>query len=46
MTAEDTGDDFYARTIERVQRIMVVISLAALVTAQTYFGWRTRSASP
>jgi hypothetical protein len=33
-------DDFYAHTIERVQRIMVVISIALLVTAQIYFGWR------
>jgi ATP synthase I chain len=43
MTTEETGpsDDFYSRTIERVQRIMIVISLAALVTAQIYFGWRT-----
>jgi uncharacterized membrane protein len=42
MTAEDSppADDFYARTIERVQRIMIVIGLAALVTAQIYFGWR------
>ncbi len=34
------ADDFYARTIERIQRIMLVISIAALVTAQVYFGWR------
>lgn len=42
MMAEDPAppEDFYARTIERVQRIMIVISLAALVTAQIYFGWR------
>ncbi len=42
MTTEDSppADDFYARTIERVQRIMIVISVAALVTAQIYFGWR------
>ena len=33
-------DDFYAHAIERVQRIMIVISLALLVTAQIYFGWR------
>jgi len=40
-TAESApADDFYARTIERVQRIMIVISLAALITAQVYFGWR------
>jgi hypothetical protein len=42
MTAQDSvpADDFYSRTIERVQRIMIVISIAALVTAQIYFGWR------
>jgi hypothetical protein len=42
MTTEDSApaDDFYARTIERVQRLMIVISVAALVTAQVYFGWR------
>ena len=42
MTTEDLlpADDFYGQTIERVQRIMVVISIAALVTAQIYFGWR------
>lgn len=42
MTTEDSApaDDLYARTIERVQHIMIVISLAALVTTQIYFGWR------
>ena len=42
MTTEDSApaDDFYSRTIERVQRIMIVISIAALVTAHIYFGWR------
>lgn len=34
------ADDFYARTIARIQRIMLVISIAALVSAQVYFGWR------
>jgi hypothetical protein len=42
MTTADSApaDDFYARTVERVQRIMIVISIAVLVTAQVYFGWR------
>ena len=40
MEESAAADDFYARTIERIQRIMIVISLAALVTAQIYFGWR------
>jgi len=34
------ADDFYSRTIERIQRVMIVIGIAALVTAQVYFGWR------
>jgi uncharacterized membrane protein len=42
MTAADSvpADDFYAHTIERIQRIMIVISIAALATGQIYFGWR------
>ncbi len=42
MTSQDLAseDDFYARTIERIQRIMIVIGVAALITAQIYFGWR------
>ncbi len=39
-TEESPADDFYSRTIERVQRIMIVISIAALVTAQICFGFR------
>ena len=35
------ADDLYARTIERVQRVMIVIGIAASATAQAYFGWRT-----
>ncbi len=34
------ADDFYSRTIERIQRIMIVIGIAAFLTAQVYFGWR------
>jgi hypothetical protein len=42
MTSESPvpADDFYARTIERMQRVMIVVGIAALVTAQAYFGWR------
>jgi uncharacterized membrane protein len=42
MTPEDPApaDDFYSRTIERIQRIMIVIGTAAFATAQAYFGWR------
>src|ERR1700731_2512770 len=31
--------DFYARTIDRVQRVMIVIAVAASATAQAYLGW-------
>jgi uncharacterized membrane protein len=34
------ADDFYSRTIERIQRIIIVIGIAAVATAQAYFGWR------
>src|SRR5450631_1700642 len=42
MTSEtpSPADDFYAQIIGRVQSIMIVIGIAALVTAQVYFGWR------
>lgn len=42
MRTEDSAptDDLYACTIERIQRIMIGISIAALVTAEIYFGWR------
>jgi len=33
-------DDFYSRALERIQRIIIVIGIAALVTAWGYFGWR------
>jgi hypothetical protein len=34
------ADDFYSRTIERIQRVMIVIGIAGVATAQAYFGWR------
>jgi hypothetical protein len=33
-------DDFYSRALERIQRIMIVIGIAALVSGWGYFGWR------
>src|SRR5438874_12256694 len=33
-------DDFYSRSLERIQRTMIVIGVAALITAWGYFGWR------
>ena len=35
-----SNDDFYARALERIPRIMFVLGLAALITACTFFGWR------
>ena len=35
-----SADDFHSRTIERIQRVMIVIGIAAFATAQAYFGWR------
>ena len=35
-----SSDEFYARALQRIPRIMVVLGLAALLTACTFFGWR------
>jgi hypothetical protein len=37
---EPTSDDFYSHALERIQRIMIVFGVAALITAWGYFGWR------
>ncbi len=37
----ETGEDFYSRAAERIQKFMLVIGVAAVATAFTYFGWRT-----
>ena len=34
------NDDFYAKALERIPRIMLVLGLAALITGVTFFGWR------
>ena len=34
------SDDFYARALERIQKIMLVLGTAALITAYIFFGWR------
>ena len=34
------GDDFYSRALERIQKIMIVLGTAALITACIFFGWR------
>ncbi len=38
--AQPPDDDFYSRALERIQRMMIVIGVAALTTAWGYFGWR------
>src|ERR1051325_3168227 len=35
-----TDYDFYFRTLERIERMMLVLGVAALLTAWAYFGWR------
>jgi hypothetical protein len=35
-----TANDFYSRALERIQKFMLVIGIAALVTAWMFFGWR------
>jgi uncharacterized membrane protein len=37
---EESQTDFFAGAAERIQKFMVVIGVAALVTAFAYFGWR------
>jgi ATP synthase I chain len=34
------SDDFYSRALERIQRIMIVIAIAGLVTGWVFFGAR------
>ena len=33
-------DDFYSRALERIQRMMIVFGVVALITGWGYFGWR------
>ena len=34
------GDDFYARALDRIQKIMLVLGIAGLTTVWAFFGWR------
>jgi hypothetical protein len=34
------ADDFYGRALNRIQRIMLVIGVAAWITGSVFFGWR------
>jgi hypothetical protein len=40
-SAPNEGDIFYSEALTRLQRIMVVLSIAGVATAWPYFGWRT-----
>jgi hypothetical protein len=35
-----SSDDFYSRALGRIQRLMVMLGIAALSTAWAVFGWR------
>jgi hypothetical protein len=35
-----SSDDFYFRTLHRIQRLMMMLGIAALTTAWAIFGWR------
>lgn len=34
------SDDFYARSLDRIRNFMLVLGVAALITACIFFGWR------
>ena len=36
----DSSDEFYSRALERIQKFMLLLGIAALVTAFVFFGWR------
>ena len=38
--AQDTSEDFYSRALERIQRVIIIIGVAALITVSAIFGWR------
>ena len=38
--ANNNSGDFYESALNRMQRAMVVIGLAAVITGWAYFGWR------
>jgi hypothetical protein len=37
---QPASDDFYARSLERIQTFMLVLGVAALIIAWIFFGWR------
>jgi hypothetical protein len=40
MNSLSNSDDFYSSALERIQRMMVAIGIAGVVTAWALFGWR------
>jgi hypothetical protein len=37
---QPASDDFYARSLDRIQTFMLVVGIAALITACIFLGWR------
>jgi hypothetical protein len=37
---DPASDDFYARSLDRIQSFMLVLGIAALITVYIVFGWR------
>jgi hypothetical protein len=37
---QTAADDFYSRALERIQRLMIILGVAALATAWTFWGLR------
>jgi hypothetical protein len=37
---QPAGDDFYTRSLERIQTFMLVLGIAALITGLIFWGWR------
>ncbi len=35
-----SDDDFYSRTLWRIQRLIIILGIAGLITSFPYFGWR------
>lgn len=40
LQTQPAGDDFYGRSLERIQTFMLVLGAGALTTAGFLFGWR------
>jgi hypothetical protein len=35
-----SNDQFYARALERIQAVMLVLGMAGIITGEIFFGWR------